>query len=603
MILFPNVKSIQTESGYFEYSQLVFQLNDNLKNLQSIIQSIFIKVEFEESANVFFRVNTDLKKEGYRLMINATGIHIDYHDYSGALYAIMTLVQITSQNGRQLPYLSIEDYPDLALRGVMVDIARDKIPTIETLKQLINNLMRMKINHLQLYVEGYAVEYPTFKNLFKEETPLTLDEYQELETYCLNRGIDLVGNMNSFGHMTSWLAIDQFHSLAECADGFVQWGFPFPASTLNPQDDNSLKFVKQLYQDFIPHTKSKFFNINCDEPFELGWGKSKEICEKVGLEKVYIGFVNQLVETIKSYHKTPMMWADVLINHPENAVFLPSDVLLIDWGYDRHYDFETHAKKLHELKRSFILAPGTSTWNSFSGRFNDMRITTKNASQNAKKYQGLGVLTTDWGDNGHLQYLPWSYIGFAYMAQTTWSDQMDQFSDLEAFLDFAVFGEFSNQLTHAMIELSQYNDLETRYVYNATTAFQSIMYVDPTNRFPFDKRKNAHNQLIKQNPLSLESLKKLHQALTTFDETIASLTIYDPLLKRELVQTSNMIRLGILVNAYLNYESSVSQDELLKLLDTIILNHSKLWLSRNKSGGLSRSLSRLQMLREFISQP
>ena len=129
------------------------------------------------------------------------------------------------------------------------------------------------------------------------------------------------------------------------------------------------------------------------------------------------------------------------------------------------------------------------------------------------------------------------------------------------------------------------------------------MYVDPTDRFPFDMRKNAHAQLIKQNPLSLESLKKLQNSIASFDQVIHSLRLGDSLLKQELIQTSNLLRLGILVNTYINYEDSIEKGELLKLLNLIIEIHPKLWLSRNKSGGLNRSLSRLQMLKEFISQP
>ncbi len=601
MILFPKVKSIKEKSKYFEYSHLHVVLDDELATLEDIIKSRLMKVAFHDEPNLVFKKDSSCQKEGYHLFINASGVQIDYIDYSGALYGLMTLVQIVSQYPKKLPYLAIEDYPDLTLRGVMIDIARDKIPTLETLKQMVDNLMMMKINHLQLYVEGFALEYPSYQSIQKDETPLTLSEYEDLERYCQIRGIDLVGNMNSFGHMTAWLAKEEFHSLAECENGFTQWGFPFPASTLNPLDASSFNFVKQLYNDFLPHSSSKYFNINCDEPFELGRGKSKELCDQIGVESVYLNFVTQLIDVVHQAKKTPMMWGDVLINHPDIAKKLPKDLIFIDWGYDRHYDFLNHARRLNELELSFVLAPGTSTWNSFTGRFTDMITTSKNAGINAKRYQGLGVLTTDWGDNGHFQYLPWSYIGFAYMSQVTWSDEYDDFEALSAFLDNAIYGEFSNKLTKAMIELSRYNDLETTYVNNGTTAFQSIMYVDPTERFPFEVRKNMHNQLIKQNPLSLDSLKKIKSALATFDATIHPLKIANPLLVLELNQTSNFIKLGILINAFVNYPEVVDEISIIKLIDSLIENHQKLWLLRNKEGGLSRSLSRLYVLRQFIS--
>ena len=54
-----------------------------------------------------------------------------------------------------LPCLRIEDSPSggFATRGVMLDVSRDKVPTMAHLRSTIDLLASLKFNHLQLYTE------------------------------------------------------------------------------------------------------------------------------------------------------------------------------------------------------------------------------------------------------------------------------------------------------------------------------------------------------------------------------------------------------------------------------------------------------------------
>jgi len=602
MILFPNVKSRVETKGFFDMKQpLNIVLTKELSQLRSILKTVDSDLKIVlKNGNVNFVANPSLKSEEYILEIASKTISIEHSDYNGALYGLMTLKQLIDGSLMKMKNMKIRDYPDLKVRGVLIDISRDKIPTLKTLKILADHLMGMKINHLELYVEGFAIEYPAFPQVAIGETPFKLSDYVLFERYCLNRGIDLVGNMNGFGHMSAWLARPEFHDLAECPDGFVQWGFPFPASTLNPLDERSFDLVKKTYEGFLPKSQSHYFNINCDEPFELGRGRSENRCVEIGLENVYVDFVNKLVDLIHESGKTPMLWGDVLIHHPEAAQRLSKDLIFIDWGYDRDYSFDAHAKTISELGLPFILAPGTSTWNSFTSRYEDMRVTTLNAATACKKRGGLGILTTDWGDNGHLQYLPWSYLGFAYAAKVSWSvDETDQRS-MDDYLNRFVFMDRSNRLSGIMTDVAHYNDLETLYVHNATMAFQSILYVDPSNRFPFEMVKTVHQTQLKNNPISPESHSNIELLLNDALKRLNAIEAIDPLLKEEIAQGIQFVRFGTDVNRFINGGLPCDPSDLIPRLDDLIARHSKLWLKRNKKGGLKRSLSRLVLLKSLL---
>ncbi|MBA2390884.1 MAG: glycoside hydrolase, partial [Geodermatophilaceae bacterium] len=70
--------------------------------------------------------------DGYELTVTPAGIYAVAGSAAGAYYAMTTLGQLVEQFGRELPALRISDWPDFVNRGVMLDISRDKVPTMET---------------------------------------------------------------------------------------------------------------------------------------------------------------------------------------------------------------------------------------------------------------------------------------------------------------------------------------------------------------------------------------------------------------------------------------------------------------------------------------
>ena len=100
------------------------------------------------------------------------------------------------------------------VRGYMLDVSRDKVPTLATLKRIVDLLERFGYNQFQLYTE-HTFAYSRHKAVWKDASPLTADEVRELDAYCSFKGIELVPNQNSFGHLERWLAFDEYRPLAE----------------------------------------------------------------------------------------------------------------------------------------------------------------------------------------------------------------------------------------------------------------------------------------------------------------------------------------------------------------------------------------------------
>src|SRR2546430_8694197 len=172
------------------------------------------------------RIDRSLPRQGYRLTITADAISLDVADPAGAAYGRITLAGLTDDDGL-VSLGSVTDWPDVPVRGVMLDISRSKVPTMATLRSIVDRMADLKLNQLQLYME-HTFAYAGHEAVWAEASPMTADEMAELAAYCRARHVELVPNQNCLGHMERWLRHERYRPLAICPDG---WTFPIGASS------------------------------------------------------------------------------------------------------------------------------------------------------------------------------------------------------------------------------------------------------------------------------------------------------------------------------------------------------------------------------------
>lgn len=401
-----------------------------------------------------------LPKEGYRLRVTPEAVTVEYADAAGAYYALVTLGQALVQCSDALACFSAEDAPGLAVRGVMLDVSRGKIPKMAELYRLIDLLAQLKINLLVLYFEGFSFAYPSFPEVWQGGGPLTPDECEALWAYCRARCIDLIPCQNSLGHMARWLALPRFAPLAEVEGGFDFMGMHIPPTTLNPADPRSLALVEQLIDDLSPHFPSSRFHAGLDEPFELGRGKSKAAAEQRGLGAVYTDYLQKLATVLERKNKQTLVWGDVLARHPETLAALPKGVQVLEWGYEAEHPFAARAAALQAAGVSWLACPGTSSWASFSGITDNMLGNVAAAAKAAYAHGAEGLLTTDWGDGGHAQYIPASYAGFGMGAAFGWNPAGVSEETLALWLSRVVYRDEAGVMGRFSLALGRTNRFE-----------------------------------------------------------------------------------------------------------------------------------------------
>ena len=297
--------------------------------------------------------------------------------------------------------------------GYQLDVSRCKVPTMEALYRIVDIVAKLGYNHFELYTE-HTFAYKGHEAVWCEASPMTPEEVRALDDYCSARGIELVPNQNSFGHLAQWLRHPGYNDLADHPQGgFVveRWdGFVGRSpATLNPIDPRSLQLVAGLYDQLFPCFRSKFVNVGCDETVELEdsafAGRSGEAVREKGDARVYLDFLKNIYQEVKSRNHTMMFWGDIVLHHPELISEIPSDAICLNWGYEADHPFEKECGALASAGRKFIVCPGTSAWGSLFGRVENMVGNIGNAVAAGKRHGAQGYLLADWGDGGHPQ--PW----------------------------------------------------------------------------------------------------------------------------------------------------------------------------------------------------
>ncbi len=567
------------------------------KWLQSALAEIGIHWQIVVSSDaslpgVHLQENTQFAEQSYTLKIDENGIHIEGHA-AGLFYAACTLKQLLMQYGRNLHYLSISDSPDFPARGVMLDISRDKVPTLETLFMLVDELASLKINQLQLYIE-HTFAYIGHEAVWEHASPMTPEDILRLDAYCKERFVELVPNQNSLGHMERWLKFPQYLHLAETPDGFTpSWGGPRrSASTLNPLDEGSFELITSLYDQYLPHFSSKLFNVGCDEPWELGQGKSKEAVEERG-GRVYLEWMQRLYEDVSERGYQMMFWGDIIMHHPDLVPELPDDIIVMEWGYEADHDFDGHCKVFADSGIPFYVCPGTSSWNTLIKRTANAIANLKNAAENGLKYGAIGFLNTDWGDNGHMQPLPVSYAGFAYGAALSWHYENNQDIDLASALSRFVFHDTANVMGQLAYDAGNvYLQLEWD---NFNGHLLSYLTQVP------HQRENAKSEQGFKDKLSAAELHHTINHVEILKTRLSETRMQRPdgdLIIAEYKQALSLVQHAAKWLLFIRGESEASAFELRQEIDGLIDNARNVWLGRNRRGGLEDSIRRLLSMRE-----
>ena len=541
--------------------------------------------------------------QGYRLEIGPLGVSVVAGDPPGHFYGVATLCQLLATQGPRLPTLVIDDSPELGVRGVMLDISRDKVPTLSTLRGLVDLLASWKVNQFQLYME-HTFAYRAHREVWATASPLSAEEILDLDRYCRDRHVELVPNQNSFGHLERWFAHARYRPMAETQQGVhLPWGeltrWPF---TLSPANPDALTFLDGLYAELLPNFSSDRFNAGCDETFDLGSGQTSDLVAAKGKPRVWLDFVDGIRTLAARHGRSLQVWGDMVRRNPQLIAELPRDITILDWGYEQERSLARSAEPLARAGQPFYLCPGTSSWSSLAGRTDNVVANILDAVESAHQHGAHGVLLTDWGDGGHWQHLPVSFLGYAWAAALTWSLSANRDLDLTRALDRFAFGDRAGIMGKLAFDLGNTYQ-KPGFRHGNGSALHSIYTTTIAQARTRSPQPRAGAEIL----ASDQSVRqRMERTLDWVEQASADLDradllpagephqLHNPaLLAREFAHTAAMLRHAARRALFELGAAEPEAAELRRELDTITAEFVALWPIRNRPGGLPDSLARL----------
>lgn len=276
----------------------------------------------------------DKGNEGYKMITTPESVKIIAYKPEGISRGVQTLRQLFPAAIEKntvvtdvewiIPVSTIEDKPEYAYRGLMLDVARHFF-TVDEVKRQIDHAAQYKINRVHLHLsddQGWRLEIKKWPDLttIGGSTQVgggpggyyTQEEFKDLVKYAAERYVEIIPEFDMPGHSNAALASYDFLN----KDGKkkpLYTGIKVGFSSFMTHDEKTYKFIDDVIKEVSEISPSKYIHIGGDEAMST----------KKADYDYFVGRVSKIVE---NYEKIPVGW-DPIDTSPE----IDSTVVLQNW--------------------------------------------------------------------------------------------------------------------------------------------------------------------------------------------------------------------------------------------------------------------------------
>jgi hexosaminidase len=266
--------------------------------------------------------------EAYNIRIGGSGVVIQSATPAGIARGTETLMQLmppavygpNACDSILLPCLTIEDAPQFAWRGAMLDVSR-KFQDKDTVLKLLDGLAACKLNIFHWHLtddQGWRLPIEGYPKLTEKGPAYSRADIREVVERAAVLGITVVPEIDMPGHSgASCRAYPEISTLNEKGQ---------PTGTMNPGADASYAFIEAVMKDVaIQFPASPYVHLGADEVGRGGWDKDPRCQELMVREKIknghglYVYFVNRAVAIARKFGKKSIAWDEAFDpgNDPE----------------------------------------------------------------------------------------------------------------------------------------------------------------------------------------------------------------------------------------------------------------------------------------------
>ena len=290
---------------------------------------------------------------------------------------------------------------DFSVVAYHVDL-RVQIMPMPTLKALAKEISALGFNTL---IMEWEATYPYKQHsIISNRYAYSREEVTEFINYSEGLGLDVIPLQQSLGHAEYILMHERYAYLRADKRNLSQ---------IDPTRlDAARDFFTELYSDMLSMHQSKYVHIGGDETRILDCKRCQEAWgddgEELGKSKLYVEYMTMIAEIVIAQGKTPLLWADMILAHPDAIADMPKNVIYIDWNYGWKFD------RFGENPRTLIKKYGLKFWGAPSIRSSpdDYHVTSwskhmKNQAvyvSYARESGFEGMVLTSWSTSGQYGY-------------------------------------------------------------------------------------------------------------------------------------------------------------------------------------------------------
>jgi hypothetical protein len=260
-------------------------------------------------------------RESYQIRVSSSRVMVTAGSDPGIFYALETLEQmaVIDKGDSFIPEAEIEDYPEMAYRGVMVDFSHGGLLTEEEIRKQIDFLARWKMNQYYFYNE-VSIEMKGY-SLINYNACYSQEQIMRIIAYARRKHIDVIPFVNFYGHLHELLRVEKYAGL-----GIGQYGHD-----LDPRDPGVQIFLKDWIKQYAEIFPSPFIHIGFDETWETERLKIED--QSIKPKELYLAQIDFVTKTLRSYGKRVMVWTDISNNYPDIISQFPKDLIPVLWEY------------------------------------------------------------------------------------------------------------------------------------------------------------------------------------------------------------------------------------------------------------------------------
>lgn len=385
------------EEFMVQVSRLVWRSTDVPEELHALLATLEEEYPVSSSGRGLKLKAKRVKGDGTvsRVTRSPGEVLIEYNSIAGAARGI----------GSALGKIECKESTPFKTLGIMLDVSRNMVMRVDNLKMWLRRLALTGYNMVMLYTEDvYELpDEPFFGYMRGAYSP---EEIRELDLYASRLGIELVGCIQTLGHL----------------EQVIKWNGAYGEvkdtnSVMLVDEPKTYALIEKMIRFWSETLGSRRIHVGMDETHDLGRGR---FLDKYGYENGFELFNRHLAKVNEICRKAglaPLIWSDMYfrLSNPEQNYYdlahpipesvqkkIPQNVQLVYWDY-YHEDaamYEKMIKRHRDIGFEPVMGSGIWTWTRL---WYDHAKTMKTAVpciQACRRQKVSELFFTMWGDNG-----------------------------------------------------------------------------------------------------------------------------------------------------------------------------------------------------------